>query len=148
MNRRLKLNLSLQKILIIFLLPAAGAFYCGKNIKAPAVPVKDYELTDDQRKAWSAIKNQWFRTEYSEILKRFNLRMNCADCEYVYITVRLHVDESGRVVNCEIINEHICRGGATEKLKEAFLKYFKDIVLPENLRNMIIETMLGTGLSC
>ena len=148
MIRRCLIDLLFPKILIIFFLVSTCALCCGKNIKAPAVPVKDYELTDDQRKAWSLIKEQWFRNDYREILKKFNLKMNCSDCEYVYITVRLHVDDSGRIVNFEIIKEHICRGGATEKLREAFLKYFKDIILPESLRDMIIEARLGTGLSC
>jgi hypothetical protein len=142
------LEFFIKKVMIIFLLVTAGALYCEKNIKVPAVPVKDYELKDDQRKEWNAIRGQWFRNDYREILKKFNLQMNCSDCEYVYITVRLHVDDSGRITKFEIIKEHICRGGATEKLREAFFKYFKNIKLPESLRNLIIETNLGTGLSC
>ena len=50
MGRRLIWSLLLQKILIIFLLVTAGAFYCAKNIKAPEGPVKDYELNDGQRR--------------------------------------------------------------------------------------------------
>ncbi len=130
------------------MLVTAGALYCVKNIKDPAGPVKDYELEEGQRREWNAIKEKWFRNDYRKILKQFNLKMNCSDCEYVYMTVRLRVDDSGRISEFEIIKEHICRGGATEKLREAFLKYFKDIVLPESLRNMIIETNLGTGLTC
>ena len=75
MGRWLIWSLLSQKILIIFLLVTAGALYCVKNIKDPAGPVKDYELEDDQRREWNVVKEKWFRNDYQEILKKFNLKI-------------------------------------------------------------------------
>ncbi len=130
------------------LLSAMIFFSCAGLFQSEPVLVKDYELKGKQRSEWNGIYDNWFRNDYHQILLKFNLHMNCSDCEYVYIRARLHVAGSGKISNIDIIEEHICRGGASEKLREAFMKYFRDITLPKGLRNMIIETMLGTGLKC
>lgn len=131
-----------------FLLSAMTFFSCASLFKSESAPVKEHELSGEQWHDWNNVKTEWMRKEYWSILKKYRIEMSCGDCEYAYITVRLHIDNNGRVVEIDIIKEQICRGGAVEELKDAFLKYFREAVMPESLRNMTIETMLGTGLRC
>lgn len=133
---------------VLIFLPSLIFLNCAALTRSGPVLIKDHELKGGQRHEWNYVKTEWFRKEYRKILKEFNIEMNCSDCEYAYITVRLHIDNNGHIVKIDIVKEHICRGGASEKMKEAFLKYFRNVIPPESVRNIIIETMLGTGLSC
>jgi hypothetical protein len=74
--------------------------------------------------------------------------MNCADCEYIYIDVVVVIDKTGRMSGYTKKAEKVCRGKAPEKLERCFIDYLRSITFPENLRNMIIEMRLGTGLKC
>ncbi len=110
--------------------------------------VKEYDLPDKQWRRWNEIKEFWMKNEYLPCLKRFKLRMSCSHCEYIFIKVELKIDAEGRLIGYKKIGENICGKKAGKKLEECLLKYFKNLVFPEELRNMTIEASLGTGLKC
>ncbi len=119
---------------------------------APETPVtivpKEHELTEEQKKIWLAMKNQWFKTEYASCLRKHNLKMSCSNCEYVYIRVRMKIDNRGRLVSCTVIQSNVCGREASEDIVQCFTDFFKTFIFPQGLRSVTFETMLGTGLSC
>jgi hypothetical protein len=108
----------------------------------------DYELKGDKRKAFNEIHDRFMHEKYPECLKKFKLSMNCSDCEYIYIIVRITIDADGRIKGYVKMRENICGEKADERLERCFIEYLESITFPVNLRNMVIETRLGTGLKC
>ena len=111
-------------------------------------PIKTHELPDEKFRQWTSIKDRWLRNEFPLCLKRYNLEMSCSGCEYIYITVELTIDGDGRLVQYKIIHENICGKRASKQIEKCFMRYFKTIVFPKELRNLTIVANLGNGLKC
>jgi hypothetical protein len=74
--------------------------------------------------------------------------MTCSGCSSIFIRIVITIDNNGKIASYEKLNEKICGRKADKSLEKCFLEYFKTLTLPPGLRNIKIETMLGTGLKC
>jgi hypothetical protein len=127
-------------------------FGCDKT-QNPAQPdspkrILSYELSGTAWTDWKAIDADWMKNHYWACLEKFNLKMSCGRCEDIFIDVELHINAEGRLDSYKILKENICEKKITPELEQSFLEYFKKLTFPESLRNLIIQTKLGTGLRC
>ncbi|MBI4646089.1 MAG: hypothetical protein HY738_05690 [Bacteroidia bacterium] len=115
---------------------------------ADSFAVVDYNLPHPLYDAYKNIREKWFRQEYFACLKNAGIEMSCAGCEYVYIDVVLIIDYNGKLKKYKIINSNVCARDISPELEKCFLNFFHNVIFPECLRGEIINTMLGTGLTC
>jgi hypothetical protein len=141
LSRITKILLSACAVTFMFIGPA-----CISSMES--TPIIDYELKGDRRKAFDEIHERWMRDRYPDCMKKFKLSMNCSHCEDIYIMVRITIDARGRIKEYVKIREDICGGKADERLERCFMESLESITFPRSLRNMVIETRLGTGLKC
>jgi len=113
-----------------------------------SVAVKDYDLEDGARPLMRQIHDDWMKKEYPALLRKHRLRMSCTSCESIYLDVQLTIDADGHVADFKVVAENRCGKAFSERLRGDFLRPFRDLVFPEPLRSRIIETRLGTGLTC
>jgi hypothetical protein len=119
------------------------------NKRQGAIPIiKEHQLKNARFRCWDGIKEKWLREIYSPALKKFKLRMSCGQCEYIYIRVILYIDSSGKLVHYKKVRENVCGKPCPKHLEEQLMQFFQNMIFPEELRGINIETMLGTGLSC
>jgi len=111
-------------------------------------PVKTHELMGQTYEDWDKIEKDWYKAAYGSCMKKFNLKMNCGSCEYIYIKGLLTVDQNLRFSSFKPTKGNICGNPAPKKIQECFIKYFRKKKFPESLKNRTIEVMLGTGLGC
>jgi hypothetical protein len=107
-----------------------------------------YELKGKAWQDWDSINTFWMHNYYSQCLKENKLKMSCAHCVSIYIDAMFTIDSSGKVIDIQIIKENVCSGKATEKLKQCFFNYYRELVFPESLRRKKIKSKFGTGLKC
>ncbi len=134
--------------IILFLLISTFTQSAYSQTLCDTVPVNSYELKGNQYKDWNTIYSTWLNSEFKQILKKYNLRLNCGSCVSVYIDVIFTIDCNGKVNDYTITKDNICGNKATQEQIKSFMKYFKLIVFPDNLRNIRIKTKLGNGLKC
>ncbi|HOV11487.1 MAG TPA: hypothetical protein PLL90_06970, partial [Bacteroidales bacterium] len=51
--------------------------------------------SDEARQAWFAMNDAWLTCCFYKCLKQHNIKMNCAQCEKVFLTVVLKIDSNG-----------------------------------------------------
>jgi hypothetical protein len=107
-----------------------------------------YNLEGQAWKDWDSINHVWMKEIYFPCLKENKLKLTCAGCEYIYIDAIFSIDSCGKLYDIQIIKENICYDSASEKLKQCFFNYFKNLVFPESLIKRRIKAKFGTGLKC
>ncbi len=110
--------------------------------------LKDYELPDSERIEWNSFKDEWMKSRYYYCLKKFNLRMSCNGCVYIYIKGNITIDNSGRITRFNETVSNICGKKISPSLKKCFIEPLTEKHLPPVLNEKEFETMLGTGLKC
>jgi hypothetical protein len=146
--------LIMKKMNCMILVLSAGFLPSGcAKTQNPAQPdspkrILSYELSGSAWAAWNAIDADWMKNHYWACLEKFSLKMSCARCENIYVDVELHINVEGKLESYKVLKENICENKITPELEQAFLEYFKKLIFPESLRNLIIEARLGTGLKC
>jgi len=110
--------------------------------------LKEYELPDPEREAWSNVKSKWMRSEYGACLKKFKLKMSCGGCTYIYIKAVITIDPDGKLSGYEKTGENVCGKKISPELEKCFMEPLKKQIFHEKLKNRSFETMLGTGLKC
>ncbi|HNW69453.1 MAG TPA: hypothetical protein PKI01_03555 [Bacteroidales bacterium] len=104
--------------------------------------------TDEARLAWNDMHDEWRQNNFHDCLDKAKLKMSCAHCSSIYLTVDFKIDSAGKVLEYRIVKENMCGNDFTESLKKCFLEYFLTIPFPESLRNMVFEITIGNGLKC
>jgi hypothetical protein len=132
------------------LLPLVLALLCAApSAAAPAsAAIKDDELEDGARPLMRQIHDDWMKKDYPALLRKHRLRMSCASCESIFLDVQLTIDGDGRVAEARVVKENRCGRAFSERMRRDFLRPLREIVFPEPLRGRVIETRLGTGLTC
>lgn len=128
------------------ILCAAIGISCVKPSGSPVAI--DYLLEGKQHEAFHAIVEQWRLSIYHGCIADSGLTMSCADCTAIFMVVRITIDRSGRMRGYTKIKENVCGHPAPEKLERCFMEYLESVTFPGCLRDMTIETRLGTGLKC
>ncbi len=118
------------------------------SVSATSHILKSYELKGDSWKDWNKIYDDWMKNEYHKILKENKLKMNCSECENIYLEVILNIDSTGKMTFYKLINSKKCTEKFSKKLEIQFMKSFFNMEFPPSLRNMFFEARLGTGLKC
>lgn len=125
--------------------PLAGSG--GEDVDTLPV-VKSYNLPDPAYEKWEEIETYWFKNVYRKVLSKYHLKLSCASCQYIYYTVILYVGHDGKLIKHKTVKENVCFKKGPKGLLKDFVKYFKDLEFPEELRGIGIEVRLGTGLKC
>jgi len=113
-----------------------------------SIPLWSYELKGEAWHDWDSINSFWMHNYYSPCLRENKLKMSCASCVYIYIDALFEIDSVGKLIDIQVLKENVCSMKASEKLKQCFFKYFKELVFPESLRRKKIKSKFGTGLKC
>jgi len=108
----------------------------------------DYKLPPEQFSMWDSIQENWFKETYWNCLKAHKLKMTCAGCHSIFARVQFYINSEGKISQYKVIQSRSCGGEMSKELLDCFLKPYLEIIFPAELRNMEIETRLGTGLSC
>jgi hypothetical protein len=133
---------------IVLLLGLALAGPAAQQPAEPIAPVKDYELKGEAWQLMNGIRSQWMKNEYRPLLRKYGLRMRCSSCEYVYLDVQLTIDGEGKVTGHKVVHENRCGKPFTDAMRKDFLRSYLALTFPPELRKLVIETRLGTGLTC
>jgi len=145
-------SLALSIALWMLLLWPALAGVAAEPPAAPdtraAIVVKEHELEGRAWQLMNDIQAQWMKDEYRPLLRKHRLRMRCSSCEYVYLDVQLTIDAEGRVTAHEVVRENRCGKPFTAAMRKDFLRSYLALTFPPELRNLVLEARLGTGLSC
>lgn len=104
--------------------------------------------TDEQRLAWNDMSDEWLHTYFYDCLKQNNIKLSCAHCSKVFLTVDFKIDSNGKVSDHRIVKENKCGKPFTEKLRQCFLDFFLHAEFPVSLRNIVFEINIGNGLKC
>jgi hypothetical protein len=139
-----KISLCLILVLLSALLMVCSG---DEDVEAFEV-VKSYKLPDPAYGKWDEIEHYWFKNIYRKVLAKHKLKLSCADCANIYYIVILYIDRDGRLAKHKKLKEKVCFEKGPKGLLQDFLKYFKDLEFPKELRSMAIEVRLGTGLKC
>ncbi len=110
--------------------------------------VKSYKLPDPAYEKWDEIEHFWFKNIYKKVMAKYQLKLSCARCPYVYYTVILYINKDGKLIKLKKLKENVCFEKGPKGMLKDFVKYFKDLEFPEELRCIGIEVRLGTGLKC
>jgi hypothetical protein len=140
----LQLMQGIKFILLILFFSSIGNIIAQKD----TIPLWSYELEGQAWKDWDSINKVWMKNTYFPCLKENKLKMNCANCVYIYFDAIFDIDSYGKLIDIQIIKENICSRKASEKLKNCFFNYFRNLVFPESLRKKKIKSKFGTGLKC
>lgn len=98
--------------------------------------------------AYLQLTEFWRENYFYGCLGQSNIKLSCAKCTAVYLTVQFQVDENGKAVKHNFIKENMCGSNFTEKLRNCFLFYFLNLEFPEALRGKVIQFQIGNGLKC
>lgn len=104
--------------------------------------------SDEARHAWNDMHDEWRRNNFQDCLDKEKLKLSCAHCSSIYLTVDFKIDSTGKVREYRVVKENRCGNDFTESLKTCFLTYFLAVQFPEALRNMVFEITIGNGLKC
>jgi hypothetical protein len=138
--------ITLLASLLLLVIGAGACMFCASDRQMKTV--RDHELRDDQRKEFNAIRENFIRNVFPGCTSNARLRLTCAGCEYIYITVKIAIDANGKMSGYTKTKENVCGGPAPAALEKCFIEYLKSVTFPRKLRSLIIETNLGNGLKC
>jgi len=120
----------------------------GQTIPKDSIYTYNDLPTDDARLAWNKMHDDWRRNNFYNCLEKENLKMSCAHCSSIYLTVDFKIDSTGKVIEYRVVKENMCGTNFSESLKKCFLEYFLATQFSEGLRNMVFEITIGNGLKC
>jgi len=115
--------------------------------------VFDYQLTELKYTAWLKIKQNWTRKDFQEVIKENKIKMGCGgisnnECESLYVDVILKINEKGKLEYYKLLNGKKCGESITKPFEIRMMRNFFKIEFPEELRNLKLQTRLGSALKC
>jgi len=133
-------------LFILVITPLAGV----QNITdtGQTAAVKEYNLPEAEGRAWNSIRDEWMKNQYRSCLKKFNLKMNCAHCVYIYIKAEITIDSNKKLKTYRKTGENVCGEKISTGLEKCFMESLEQQTFPDELKGRKFETMLGTGLKC
>lgn len=99
-------------------------------------------------KEWNTFDTIWTNNMFPSCLMENNLKLSCADCERISITVQMKIDSTGKLISYKKIKENMCGKNFTALLEKCFLDFFFFLEFPADFRSKTIEVRLGNGLKC
>jgi len=145
----------MKKAIVLFLIIFPALAFSRLNAQdIEQVKSKDSIYTynnlpsDEARHAWNDMHDEWRRNNFQDCLDKEKLKLSCAHCSSIYLTVDFNIDSAGKVLEYRVVKENMCGNDFTESLKACFLTYFLAVQFPEGLRNMVFEITIGNGLKC
>lgn len=110
--------------------------------------IKHYELKGQAYQQADSILNIFMKVEYPALLKKYKLKMNCANCTGVFMDVVLFIEPDGHVVDYVVTDSKKCAVEFDEEMQAEFVFFFVQINFPPSLRDMHLQYRLGTSLKC
>ena len=130
--------------LIVFLLIIQLHVFSQK--KYPVI--READLKGKALKEWHRIDTTWTKHIFPGCLLENNLKLNCADCDHIYLEVRLTIDSHGRLISHEKTGGTMCEKEISDNVVKCFLDFFYFLEFPRKLRNHNFEVKIGTSLKC
>ncbi|MBN2680982.1 MAG: exo-alpha-sialidase [Bacteroidales bacterium] len=110
--------------------------------------VNSWDLKNSAYDEWSDFQEKWFLEVYRPVLQKFNIEMNCSDCEYAYLDVVLYIDYEGKVVRFYLEKSNFCGKTVPAEIEKELLDSILKNKFSLSLSNKAIRVKLGTGLKC
>jgi hypothetical protein len=140
-----------MKQLFLFIICLLPLMACAQKDTNPAGgdSVRSINIYEDGCwRDWHKIDSAWMYGQYHKILQRYDLHMNCANCEDVLMEVEMTINSDGRLKDHRIIRSDKCGADFDKALENAFMDWFYDLQFPDVFRNSRFKVQLGTGLKC
>jgi hypothetical protein len=104
------------------------------------------KMSTAQYKSWEEIEKNWRTEKFMPMLKKNNVKMNCASCASVYAWVVFKRDSIKTTYS--LLNTKKCGDEMKGKFLLEFKKLLDTIVLPVDFINSYFKVYLGNGLKC
>jgi hypothetical protein len=140
-----------MKQLFIFLSLTIFSFLTHAQVATGTVKdsiIKENNLSGKQWKAWYTLDSTWTHHIFPACLNENHVKLSCANCESVYLTVQLNIDSTGKLTTYNRISGKMCGNDLSKNIEKCMLDFFYFIEFPIELRNIILEVKLGNGLKC
>lgn len=140
-----------MKQLFVFLSLAIFSFLTHSQVATGTLKdsiIKENDLDGKQRKAWYALDSTWTHHIFPACLNENHVKLSCASCESVFLSVQLKIDSTGKLVSYKRIAGKMCGNELSKNMEKCMLDFFYFIEFPAELRNIILEVKLGNGLKC
>lgn len=136
-------------IILLLLSVCINGYSQEQGVQVPADSVvKTWDLEHDAWKAWDKIDSVWMDSIYWTTLKKHKIKMSCAHCVRVMLSVDMRIDSSGRLAEYRVEKSYLCGSEFSKQLETDFMLFFTTLIFPQPLRNRVIRALLGTGLKC
>jgi hypothetical protein len=99
-------------------------------------------------KEWYTLDSIWTKNMFPSCLVETHIKLSCADCEKVMMTVQLKIDSAGKLVTYKKIKENMCGNEFSQLMEKCFFDFFFFLEFPADFRNKTIEVKMGNGLKC
>lgn len=110
--------------------------------------IKENNLNGNQWKAWYTLDSMWSHQIFPACLNENHVKLSCASCESVFLSVQLKIDSTGKLVSHKSISGKMCGNDMSKNMEKCVLDFFYFIEFPVELRNIILEVKIGNSLKC
>lgn len=110
--------------------------------------ISELNMSAKMWKEWHTLDSSWTKNMFHACLAESGLKLNCAECEKIFMTVQMKIDSGGKLISYKKIKENMCGKNFTPQLEKCFFDFFFFIEFPADFRNTTIEVRLGDGLKC
>ena len=128
--------------------------------------IKEYTMNSEQKKelyfdnftveqitSWNKVLKPWIDEKFREdFLLKYNLKQDCVDCSDILVFIKFQTNELGKITFLKEVEDAIdCSPHISQEirnLKMNMINSFIDLVMPKNLRNLIIIAPIGQSTFC
>lgn len=103
-------------------------------------------LNNEQYKTWKGIEEKWLTEKYYPFLKKNKIKLNCANCYAAYVMVAFKRDSANTTYT--ILRNKKCGDEFKGKQLTELKNLLQQIILPEEFKNTILKSHLGSVLKC
>lgn len=110
--------------------------------------IKESDMNNLMWKEWYTLDSTWTKNMFPSCLLENDLKLSCAECESISMTVQMKIDSTGKLISYKKVKENMCGNTFTQLMEKCFLDFFFFLEFPADFRNKTIEVRIGNGLKC
>ena len=131
------------RIFIFICISSLSSFCFSQEVKENIYEV----LNEQQRGDWYKSKKNWEEKYFNAFLKKYKVKLSCANCSSVYVDVHFAIMEDGHT-HVKVLQTKKCGTVFTAKQISELEKLLFNIEFPTGLYNTKFCGRIGRGLSC
>jgi hypothetical protein len=135
-----------QAGILLLLFIASLSLSCAE--RAMQEPVPEYRLTGTAEESWKKIKDAYYQYGFAPCLAGKKIVVSCGGCTGVILRGIIHIDKNGKVEGFTKTFDRYCGSSMPPDVEECFMKFFKYVDFPPELRGLSIQIDLGRALKC